>query len=106
MAVRKEEVKWCFLSNVYGWGIYATDFDEKNCNDAFNNFTYDTFRSADFGSSEIFDFVHKDYDFVLRISKSADWYTKSISPFFLFALNRKGLGFEDSFIRTLEDTEI
>ncbi len=48
MAVRKEEVKWCFLSNVYGWGIYATDFDEKNCNDAFNNFTYDTFRSADF----------------------------------------------------------
>ncbi len=57
-----------------------------------------------FGSSEIFDFVHKDYDFVLRISNSVDWYTEiNKVPFFSFTLNRKGLGFEDSFIRTLED---
>ncbi|HCI29070.1 MAG TPA: hypothetical protein DE117_02645, partial [Fervidobacterium sp.] len=57
-----------------------------------------------FGSSEIFNFVHKDYDFVMRISKTNVWYEEIKKvPFFSFVLDRKGLGFEDSFLRILED---
>ncbi|MEN3042457.1 MAG: hypothetical protein ABDH59_04040 [Fervidobacterium sp.] len=57
-----------------------------------------------FAASDIFNFVHKDYDFVLRISKGGSWYgeVKKV-PFFSFMLDRKGLGFEDSFSRVLED---
>jgi len=54
--------------------------------------------------SDIFDLVHKDYDFVIRISKGGSWYSEIQKvPFFSFVLNRKGLGFEDSFLRILED---
>lgn len=57
-----------------------------------------------FGGSDIFNFVHKDYDFVLRISKGGSWYNELKKvPFFAFILDRKGLGFEDSFSRVLED---
>lgn len=57
-----------------------------------------------FGGSDIFNFVHKDYDFVLRISKGGIWYDELKKvPFFSFILDRKGLGFEDSFSRFLED---
>lgn len=57
-----------------------------------------------FAASDIFNFVHKDYDFVLRISKGGSWYDELKKvPFFSFILDRKGLGFEDSFSRVLED---
>lgn len=57
-----------------------------------------------FGGSDIFNFVHKDYDFVLRISKGGSWYNELKKvPFFSFISDRKGLGFEDSFSRVLED---
>ncbi|MGC8903215.1 MAG: hypothetical protein ACP5KD_07765 [Fervidobacterium sp.] len=57
-----------------------------------------------FAGSDIFDFVHKDYDFVIRISNGRAWYDelKKVT-FFSFILDRKGLGFEDSFQRMLED---
>jgi len=55
-------------------------------------------------NSDIFSFVHKDYDFVLRFSKGVTWYPelKKVT-FFRFVLDRKGLGFEDAFLRLLED---
>lgn len=55
-------------------------------------------------NSGIFSFVHKDYDFVLRFSKGVTWYPelKKVT-FFRFVLDRKGLGFEDAFLRVLED---
>ena len=57
-----------------------------------------------FADSDIFDLVHRDYDFVVRISKGGSWYSEIQKvPFFSFILNRKGLGFEDSFLRILED---
>lgn len=57
-----------------------------------------------FADSDIFNFVHKDYDFVIRLSKGGTWYEelKKVS-FFSFVFDRKGLGFEDSFLRILED---
>ncbi|MGQ9855542.1 MAG: hypothetical protein ACUVQF_02290 [Fervidobacterium sp.] len=57
-----------------------------------------------FADSDILDLVHKDYDFVVRVSQAGTWYDEIKKvPFFSFILGRKGLGFEDSFIRILED---
>lgn len=54
--------------------------------------------------SDIIDLVHKDYDFFIRISNGGGWYEELKKvPFFAFVLNRKGLGFEESFLRILED---
>ncbi|ODN30953.1 hypothetical protein A4H02_03030 [Fervidobacterium thailandense] len=62
------------------------------------------FTSNMLANSDIFSFVHKDYDFVLRFSKGGSWYQelKKVT-FFKFVLDRKGLGFEDAFLRLLED---
>lgn len=57
-----------------------------------------------FAGNDVFNFVHKDYDFVLRISNGRGWYDEMKKvPFFKFVLERKGLGFEDSFLRFLEN---
>lgn len=62
------------------------------------------FLTTVFADPDILDLVHKDYDFVIRVSNGGAWYDELKKvPFFSFVLNRKGLGFEDTFLRILED---
>ncbi|UXF00739.1 hypothetical protein IB67_03995 [Fervidobacterium riparium] len=63
-----------------------------------------SFITLSFADNDILDLVHKDYDFVLRISQAGSWYDEIKKvPFFSFIFGRKGLGFEDAFMRILED---